>query len=58
MLASIIPLFWIFLILDYFLWGPIFFRPEEYKKKVSEYVKKYATEDALRDPSQVSWEPP
>jgi ubiquitin-conjugating enzyme E2 H len=27
-------------------------RPEEYKKKVSEYVNKYATEDALRDPSQ------
>jgi len=24
-------------------------RPEEYKKKVAEYVKKYATEDALRD---------
>ena len=28
-------------------------RPEEYKKKVSEYVKKFATEEALRDPSQV-----
>jgi hypothetical protein len=28
-------------------------RPEEYKKKVAEYVKKYATEEALRDPSQV-----
>jgi len=27
-------------------------RPEEYKKKVSEYVSKFATEDALRDPSQ------
>lgn len=27
-------------------------RPEEYKKKVSDYVKKYATEDALRDPAQ------
>jgi len=25
-------------------------RPEEYKKKVSDYVKKYATEEALRDP--------
>ena len=25
------------------------FRPEEYKKKVSEYVKKYATEEALRE---------
>ena len=25
------------------------FRPEEYKKKVAEYVKKYATEEALRD---------
>merc|ERR1712223_945691 len=24
-------------------------RPEEYKKKVAEYVKKYATEDALRE---------
>ncbi|XP_021966603.1 ubiquitin-conjugating enzyme E2 H [Folsomia candida] len=24
-------------------------KPEEYKKKVSEYVRKYATEDALRD---------
>ena len=24
------------------------FRPEEYKKKVAEYVKKYATEEALR----------
>ena len=24
-------------------------RPEEYKKKVAEYVKKYATEEALRD---------
>ena len=23
-------------------------RPEEYKKKVSEYVKKYASEEALR----------
>ena len=34
---------------------PLFklYRPEEYKKKVSEYVKKYATEEALRDPSQV-----
>ena len=25
-----------------------FFRPEEYKKKVSEYVRKYASEEALR----------
>ena len=25
------------------------FRPDEYKKKVAEYVKKYATEEALRD---------
>merc|ERR1711953_114519 len=24
-------------------------RPEEYKKKVAEYVKKYASEDALRE---------
>ena len=24
------------------------FRPEEYKKKVSEYVRKYASEEALR----------
>ena len=24
------------------------FRPDEYKKKVAEYVKKYATEEALR----------
>ncbi len=32
-------------------------RPEEYKKKVSEYVKKYASEEALRQtegPSTVS----
>ena len=26
----------------------IYFRPEEYKKKVSEYVRKYASEEALR----------
>ena len=33
------------------------FRPEEYKKKVAEYVKKYATEDALRDQcgGEVGW---
>ena len=30
-----------------------FARPEEYKKKVSEFVKKYATEEALRDPAEV-----
>ena len=28
-------------------------RPEEYKKKVAEYVKKYATEDALRETDKV-----
>ena len=27
-------------------------RPEEYKKKVAEYVKKYATEEALREQDQ------
>jgi len=27
-------------------------RPEEYKKKVAEYVKKFATEDALREHDQ------
>ena len=27
---------------------PLIFRPEEYKKKVSEYVRKYASEEALR----------
>ena len=27
-------------------------RPEEYKKKVSEYVKKYASEEALRQSEQ------
>merc|ERR1712168_175289 len=27
-------------------------KPDEYKKKVVSYVKKYATEEALRDPSQ------
>jgi len=27
-------------------------RPEEYKKKVAEYVKKYATEEALREHDQ------
>jgi len=32
----------------YILWK-FHIRPEEYKKKVAEYVKKYATEDALRD---------
>ena len=26
----------------------VIFRPEEYKKKVSEYVRKYASEEALR----------
>lgn len=34
-----------------FLTNPLvlpFFRPEEYKKKVSEYVRKYASEEALR----------
>ena len=25
-----------------------YYRPEEYKKKVSEYVRKYASEEALR----------
>ena len=30
-----------------------FCRPEEYKKKVAEYVKKYATEDALRETDKV-----
>ena len=33
------------------------FRPEEYKKKVAEYVRKYASEEALRnlrDPAEVS----
>lgn len=36
------------------------FRPEEYKKKVAEYVKKYATEEALREHDQVrySWQLP
>ena len=29
-------------------------RPEEYKKKVAEYVKKYATEDALRETDKVA----
>ena len=29
-------------------------RPEEYKKKVSEYVKKYASEEALRQSEQSS----
>ena len=28
-------------------------RPEEYKKKVAEYVKKYAGEDALRETDKV-----
>ncbi len=27
----------------------LYFRPEEYKKKVSEYVKKYASEEALKE---------
>ena len=36
--------FWIISKLKY----KIFFRPEEYKKKVSEYVRKYASEEALR----------
>jgi len=27
-------------------------RPEEYKKKVSDFVKRYATEEALRDPAE------
>ena len=34
-----------------FLTTPLFYlfsRPEEYKKKVSEYVRKYASEEALR----------
>ena len=34
-----------------------FHRPEEYKKKVAEYVRKYASEEALRnlrDPTEVS----
>ena len=31
-----------------FLRFKIGFRPEEYKKKVSEYVRKYASEEALR----------
>ena len=31
-------------------------RPEEYKKKVAEYVKKYATEEALREHDQVGFE--
>ena len=31
-----------------------FCRPEEYKKKVSEYVKKYASEEALRQSEQSS----
>ena len=29
-----------------------FFRPEEYKKKVMDYVKKYASEEALRQSEQ------
>ena len=32
-------------------------RPEEYKKKVADYVRKYASEEALRnlrDPAEVS----
>ena len=32
--------------LTIFVW--LIFRPEEYKKKVSEYVRKYASEEALR----------
>lgn len=28
------------------------FRPEEYKKKVSDYVRKYASEEALRQQEQ------
>ena len=35
----------VFLTMPLFL---TFFRPEEYKKKVSEYVRKYASEEALR----------
>ena len=31
----------------------VYCRPEEYKKKVAEYVKKYATEDALRETEKV-----
>ena len=31
----------------------VYCRPEEYKKKVAEYVKKYATEDALRETDKV-----
>ena len=31
----------------------VYRRPEEYKKKVAEYVKKYATEDALRETDKV-----
>lgn len=30
----------------------MFFRPEEYKKKVMDYVKKYASEEALRQSEQ------
>lgn len=39
-----------------FYWS-LYCRPEEYKKKVAEYVKKYATEDALRETDKVwkSW---
>ncbi len=29
-------------------------RPEEYKKKVSDYVRRYATEDALREQGQAN----
>ena len=35
----------------------IYCRPEEYKKKVADYVRKYASEEALRnlrDPAEVS----
>ena len=33
-------------------WECFFFRPEEYKKKVMDYVKKYASEEALRQSEQ------
>ena len=32
----------------------LYCRPEEYKKKVSDFVKRYATEEALRDPAEVT----
>ena len=32
----------------HYLYHNYIFRPEEYKKKVSEYVRKYASEEALR----------